>query len=197
MKLTKFIIAITLLGITATLSAAESTHERKRSREPAKREMAALETKSVKTTVQTHYGLGTSVLPIEGQYVIAPLLTWGIRAVEGGNGVDIGATFSGIVNSGKSWMFAYQAPKLTYLTYVTPKESSSLYYGLGGSWGGIHAQDSHFDGILANGSIGYELNRNKNIRSVMQMELGYPVLPIAKHGDFKKPIIEIAYNLSF
>ncbi|MCI5052958.1 MAG: hypothetical protein MRY21_07500 [Simkaniaceae bacterium] len=183
MKYGKILAAVIALGMTSGLVADEKSK--------------TLKTQISTDYVKQHYDIGTAFLPNGEQYIVTPKIGWGVRAMEKGAGVDISTSVSGLVLNHGEGILSYSLPKMQYLVYVNPKEEASMVYGLGGSFGGFHSSHADFVGLMANGSIGFEMNRTKKLRSMIQVDGALPVVAIFKQGNTQKPLFEVSFNLGY
>lgn len=100
--------------------------------------------------------------------------------------------------------YTYTAPRVSYLRYVSNDVApQSFYYGAGLAWGAVKkgAADD-FQGILGSATIGYEMNRNQNWHSFVQLDVSQPAVAVSSTTSYSlqkawKPLAEVSVGLGF
>ena len=102
--------------------------------------------------------------------------------------LDLSASYTGnYVNSADTYFFTL--PRLSYLMYLTPKKEQSFYAGAGLAYGGMKTKDATtFYGIIPSVSVGYEMNRQQNWHSFIQLDVSQPALST----NYEKPFMHVA-----
>lgn len=102
----------------------------------------------------------------------------------------------------------FSLPKITYLQFYSPTHRNSLYYGGGVSWSSIknnkqrhwynyNEPQDYFRGIFAEGVLGYELNHDQAIRTMLELNVSQPVLAHKKEGKHPGPTALLLLNFGF
>ncbi|MCF7806174.1 MAG: hypothetical protein K9M07_03340 [Simkaniaceae bacterium] len=145
----------------------------------------------------TYFSLGTVGIENNKMWIIAPQLSFGKRVVYHESGVDFSAVAG--YSLSKQKVISYALPKIMYIRYLEPVENNSTYYGIGGSWGGIHNLETHkhFHGILLNAAVGIEFNRKTRFPNMIQLDLAIPAISAFKEGSTPSPSLSLSYALGF
>lgn len=97
-------------------------------------------------------------------------------------------------------------PKMTYLRYLQPHESSSFFYGGGLNYSWIKVKDNHWDyrratskekfsGLLAEAVVGYEFTRNKYFKPIIQLELNQAIVSGKQGQKMPKPFALASFSV--
>ncbi len=109
---------------------------------------------------------------------VGPSIGIGRRIGMEGAAIDISTNWFG---SNKTGYFSL--PKMLYLAYLTPNCDSSFYYGAGMSFGGIGSKGHTFSGLLAEAAVGYEFQRDSDVKLFAQLDFSHGMIPFSsKHG---------------
>jgi hypothetical protein len=109
---------------------------------------------------------------------VGPSIGIGRRFGMEGAAIDVSANWTGSNRTGY-----FSLPKMLYLSYLTPNCPSSFYYGAGLSFGGIGAKCHTFSGLLAEGAVGYEFQRDSDVKLFAELDFSHGVVPFSsKHG---------------
>ncbi len=117
--------------------------------------------------------------------------------------VDVSANYTRDAKKGHHETFSYTAPKVSYLRYVsTDLAPQSFYYGAGLAWGAVMKGNvDDFQGFSASVSAGYEMNRNQNFHSFVQLDVSQPALAVSTSSYSLqrswKPLAEVSVGLGF
>ena len=148
-----------------------------------KKPVLAEKTSSDKSFTYLRMGI-TDTYPTSSVQVV-PGLGLGYRLATGDGAVDISANYT---RSGKDTAYFYTLPKATYLHYASPAKNQSLYGGVGLAFGGLKTKDSTtFQGLIPNATVGYEMNRNANWHTFMQLDVSQPAVSV----DFSKSFFSL------
>lgn len=130
---------------------------------------------------------------------IIPGLGLGYRLNTGNGALDLSANYTrGKGLKGKETAYYYTLPKAAYLHYLTPANNQSLYAGAGLAFGGMkNKKGDKFTGLVPNATLGYEMNRDSNFRSFIQLDVSQPALAAETKGTFPGPIAEISLGAGF
>jgi hypothetical protein len=173
---------------------------------PAKVEVTLVPAEKVRPKDSFFY-VRADIAPVETVGAM-PGFGLGYRLISDFSALDI--SFAGKhrendLSEGSTWTF----PKVNYLYYLTPKADTSLYVGGGLALGGIEAKtfakenqwetiERHsFKGILANATLGYELQRVESIRSFVQLDITQPTIASRQDGKFPGPWAEFSVGAGF
>jgi hypothetical protein len=119
----------------------------------------------------------------------------GYRIISGSSAFDISAAFNRrdvTTEEGRERSYLYTLPKANYLYYL-----KSFYAGAGAAWGGVKTGGDNFVGLIANGVIGYELNRYGTLRSFVQLDVSQAAIAAVKKGALPKPFAELSVGAGF
>lgn len=140
--------------------------------------------------------LGAGSVDPSSEGRIGPSLHLGRRYETEENAVDISVNW---VRPSKDRMYI-SAPKVMYLSFLTPHCDRSFYWGAGLSLGFLRVDDveeKKFDGLYAEGSIGYELLRRSNMRAGVQVDVSQGLLAFDEHGSYPSPVVECSLGIGF
>lgn len=122
-----------------------------------------------------------------------PLLGIGRRYERGNSAIDVSINFAG-----NNKNIYYSIPKIMHLRYITPSESSSLYFGGGLSLGGVAGKSRGFVGLMGEIALGYEMNRDQAIRTFVEFDFSQGMLPFHyKHKLAYNPVLSLAFGVGF
>jgi hypothetical protein len=109
---------------------------------------------------------------------VGPAIGIGRRIGMEGAAIDISTNWYGSRKTGY-----FSLPKMLYLSYLTPNCDSSFYYGGGLSFGGIGSKGHTFSGLLAEAAVGYEFQRDSDVKLFAQLDFSHGIVPFSsKHG---------------
>lgn len=118
-----------------------------------------------------------------------PLISVGKRYEVGDAAIEISTAWGTHKSDSGFKTIFFSLPKITYLVFVNPNSSDSIYYGGGFSWGSIVQkgprnliEKTYFTGIFAEGTLGYELHRTTAIRTMVELSLSQPLVANSKRG---------------
>lgn len=144
---------------------------------------------------ETEYEYSTEIMPMFG---------FGVRRTEGSLATDISADFATkSVEGSEASNFAYTLPKVMVMKSVFPESFSSLYFGVGGSLGGVKMNNNEFHGLFANASVGAELfNLTDKVKGTFQLDLDIPAYAAMSYNDTTggtdyRPYPVVALKLGF
>lgn len=140
---------------------------------------------------------GADSQPVDSINVL-PGVGVGYRLNAGSSAIDFSANMSRGRDDGKKVYF-YTLPKASYLYYLSPASSQSLYAGAGLAWGSMRNHDAKkFEGIVPSATVGLEMNRNSVLRSFLQLDVSQPAIAARKSdGKFPGPMAELSLGLGF
>lgn len=175
-------------------------------------------------TIYLKMGASDSDLPKTDKTVM-PGLGVGYRAAYGHHAMDVSADGNRrVVRDAANESvanYSYTLPKVNYLFYATPASNNSLYAGVGLALGGMkqttvvsstpavvaedgitttvvaHNDTQEFHGLIPNAAVGYELNRNGNVKTFIQVDVSQPALAILREGSFLGPKIALSAGVGF
>lgn len=142
--------------------------------------------------------LRMGVSPLQAVGAI-PGIGIGYRLYSGSTAVDFSTSVNGLCSEDAK-AFTYMLPKANYLYFLTPAEKNSVYFGAGLGWGGIYKKTEakeEFNGLIANASLGYEIERKEDFRSFVQLDLNQPTIAASKQSAFPGPSAELAAGIGF
>ncbi len=99
--------------------------------------------------------------------------------------------------------FFFTAPKVSYLRYVSPVQQQSIYYGAGLAWGGLkRGLLNSFQGLIANATLGYEMNRHADWVSFFQLDVSQPAVAVSNWNVYSvtglpSPLAEVSVGLGY
>lgn len=137
-----------------------------------------------------------------GQYgSFLPIVGLGRRYECYDYGIDYsinGGYVNGVLDNPRSVIY-YSAPRILCLHYLSECDPFSFYYGGGASWTGIVNNNSKqvFHGVAADGTFGFEMQRDTCIRSFLQLDITQPILSAYSKGRFPTPTIQLSFGLGF
>lgn len=132
---------------------------------------------------------------------VVPGLGLGYRLTSGPSAIDISASYNRRYtrdDEGKKDTYYYTLPKANYLHYISPAKANSFYAGGGLAWGGLKTKDANeFIGLIPNVAVGYEMNRDANWKSFVQLDVSQPAVAAASKGAFPGPLAELSVGAGF
>lgn len=142
--------------------------------------------------------IGVVAIESDNAWVVLPNAKASKRIVSGDSGFDISASIA----FHEDKLFAYSFPKGLYIRYFEPKDLHSMFIGLGGSFGGVvshkNQQKREFIGILGNASLGIEFNRGSKFPSILECEIGIPLISALSHSkEWPSPTLAFNYGFGF
>ncbi|MEC7839108.1 MAG: hypothetical protein VX777_03600 [Chlamydiota bacterium] len=145
--------------------------------------------------------LGSRTLGAGRTNTFVPAISFGRRFECPDVGVDYSASFGyakGIGGCDRSSIF-YSVPRIVCITFINECANSSLYYGGGASFGGIINNNTHsqYHGLLAEGALGYEMQRFSCVRSFMEFDFSVPILAAYRKGKYPGPTVQLAFALCY
>lgn len=86
-----------------------------------------------------------------------------------------------------------------YLRYFDLASSSSLYAGGGLSYGHIKNKVDHkkFEGILAEGAVGYEWMRTNSIRAFVELNASQSAIALTDKHQYMPPVLSLSFGVGF
>lgn len=150
--------------------------------------------------IKSFFYVRAEVVPMEAVGAI-PGIGWGYRLVSNSSAIDFSSSYKERRQSdseGKIWTF----PKINYFYYLTPQGEGSIYLGGGVAFGGVRKDvddgvDSRFEGLIANASAGYEMNRSDRFRTFVQLDVNQPTVAAHNSGAFPGPSAEFSLGAGF
>jgi hypothetical protein len=119
------------------------------------------------------------------------------RSAGNGGAADISITGIGRRESIGGTAF-WTAPKISYLRYITPDSSSSLYLGAGMAWGGVHSARTNFLGLIPSATLGYEFAHNASVLGFSELSISQPVLDVQKQtSSLPSPMAQLSVGVGF
>lgn len=128
------------------------------------------------------------------------------------SGIDISMNYSEGQGS-KQKAALWTTPRVSYLYYLNPQNTQSLYLGFGMGWGGsqlkykketvyensimIEEMQSEFLGLISNATLGYEFLRHNMIISFIELNISQPTVPNNMSGKMPTPFAEISVGAGF
>lgn len=170
------------------------------------------ELKLTKTTVSKqsfgYVRLGVSDKDAINTFETVPGLGLGYRYGMKDSAVDVSANYtSQIVGSTINDTYFYTLPKATYLRYISDDfQTESFYYGAGAAFGGVKkVAETSFTGLIANATVGYEMNRDKEFHSFVQLDVSQPATYINSSStktfiawkNLPGPLAEVSVGLGY
>lgn len=138
-----------------------------------------------------HFNAGSSS-------TLAPLMGFGKRFEIDEAAMDISATWAMHESHRGNETTFYALPKITYLQFAQPAQTSTFFYGGGLSWSSVKKdQASKFRGLFGQVVVGYEFKRQVRYRPFIQLEFMQPLVAQKKVGQFPGPSALITLNLGF
>lgn len=141
----------------------------------------------------------TEVAPLAAAGCV-PGIGIGYRISSASSALDFSTGYSGGRSEdgdGAAWTF----PKINYFQYLSSKEDNSVYAGGGIALGGIMTESentySHFHGLIANATLGYEMHRTERFRSFVQVDVNQPTVASHKSGSFPAPWAALSVGAGF
>ena len=134
---------------------------------------------------------------------IVPGLGLGYRLNTGDGAVDFSANYTrGTGLNGKEVTYFYTFPKVSYLHYLSPSKSQSLYVGAGLAFGSLKNKEmAKFIGLIPSATLGYEMNRKANFRSFLQLDVSQPAVAAKLTRNdgvkFPGPVAEFSLGVGF
>ncbi len=145
-------------------------------------------------------GVADSQVPRDTQQML-PGLGLGYRLISGYSAFDLSASFNRREfhkPDGKLRTFHYTLPKANYLYYVSAEGNNSFYAGGGLAWSGVRTEDEReFHGLVPNVAVGYEMGRNKKLRSFVQFDASQPAIAASQTGALPGPYAELSLGAGF
>lgn len=119
------------------------------------------------------------------------------RSAGNGGAADISITGIGRKEVGSGTAF-WTAPKISYLRYITPDSSSSLYLGAGMAWGGVHSARTTFLGLIPSVTLGYEFAHTASVLGFSEFSVSQPVLDVQKQTpSLPSPMAQLSVGVGF
>ncbi|NGX53235.1 MAG: hypothetical protein KR126chlam5_01548 [Candidatus Anoxychlamydiales bacterium] len=162
----------------------------------------------------TYVRFGSSAMPVDDSYIIAPGVSAGWQYRENKQGVDISVS-GAKVNKESNEAQSFTLPKVQYLAFLQdnkPSNRHNAYFGLGGSLYGIKVDQEkkndkdeiviertqEYTGLAANASIGYNYKLGNKLQSSIQLGANMPTpLAFNSKGTVYKPSFELSLGLGF
>jgi hypothetical protein len=141
-----------------------------------------------------------------------PVLSIGKRYELGDSAIEVSGAWGDHTTTNGSKATYYSLPKVMYLGFLEPNSRHSYYYGGGLSWGRVKLREpvnynknynayeykgSHFSGIFAEGTAGYELHRTTALRTMIELNLSQPMIAESKSGGHPGPTAFLGLSLGF
>ena len=119
---------------------------------------------------------------------VFPDLGVGVRFALPVGALDLFASYTGDNPfTDKDKTYFYTAPRASYLLYLSPEKSQSLYGGAGLSFGGLKTKDQVvFHGIIPSISLGFDMNRHQRMSNFVQVDVSQPALATS----WSKPVVD-------
>lgn len=149
----------------------------------------AIEEESQEETPKIEYEYNTELMPMFG---------FGVRRIEGSLATDVSADFA-TKSVGDDSNYAYSLPKVMILKSLFPDSFSSLYFGVGGSLGGVKMGEKEFHGLFANASVGTELfNLTEKVKGTFQLDVDVPAYAAQGTPDYRPyPVVALKLGIGF
>ncbi len=132
---------------------------------------------------------------------MVPGIGLGYRLASGASAIDISGSYNrrySHSDHGKRDTYYFTFPKANYLHYISPANDTSLYAGGGLAWAGMKTKDKReFLGLVPNVALGYEMNRNQNWKSFVQLDVSQPAVAAFSKGSFPGPLAEVSVGAGF
>lgn len=121
----------------------------------------------------------------------------GYRRSVGSSAIDFSASYSREnVEHKRSELITL--PKVSYLYYLSPMQSQSLYLGPAIALGRIKSSlGSHFEGLIPSVSLGYEISRKTNLLSFFQFDMSLPLIAAKSRGPLPGLMAEFSFGAGF
>lgn len=131
--------------------------------------------------------------------IVMPTIGFGIRRMEQKFATDISIDGSWKENhSSHHWDYAYTLPKVMFLRYAFPENSTPLFFGLGGSWAGLDIDHNRFHGLFGNASVGVAFRRFQKVNGSIQLDLDVPAIAVSYRGNHHPyPLAAIKVGFGF
>ena len=134
---------------------------------------------------------------------VAPVIELAKRFDVNNAAIELSARYSHANTDNQDSMF-YSLPKITYLAFYTPNCVNSFFYGGGLSWSKTRHYNSvntnntaSFQGLYAEGVVGYEMHRDKKIKTTLELNVSQPVLASSQHGRNPGPSVFATLGFGF
>jgi hypothetical protein len=152
--------------------------------------------------------LGVSDKDAVNTFETIPGLGLGYRYGMKDSAIDVSANYtSQIVGSSVNDTYFYTLPKATYLRYISDDfQRASIYYGAGAGFGGLKkVAASSFTGLIANATVGYEMNRDQEFHSFVQLDVSQPATYVNSSStktfiswkNLPGPLAEVSVGLGY
>lgn len=145
-------------------------------------------------------GASDSRLPKDTDQIL-PSVGLGYRLIAGASAVDFSTSLTARdihTALGNERTYLYTLPKVNYYYYLSSNRNHSLYAGGGAAVGGVRTSKANeFHGIVGNGTIGFEMNRNAALRSFLQFDVSQALLAASQKGDLPRPYAEFSFGVGF
>lgn len=151
--------------------------------------------------------LGVSDKDAINSFETVPGLGLGYRYGMKDSAVDVSANYTSYVGSTLNDSYFYTLPKATYLRYVSDDfQRASIYYGAGAAIGGLKKVAApSFTGLIANATVGYEMNRDQEFHSFVQLDVSQPTAYINSSStktfiswkNLPGPLAEVSVGLGY
>lgn len=138
--------------------------------------------------------MGGSLIAVGSSTPVGPAVGVGRRFVSGAKAIDLSLNVA-FIDKG----YCCALPKIQYLHYFQPEQSTSLYVGGGLAYGIIKNQSKteKFEGITAEFSVGYEFNRDSPLRLFTQLDVSQGMIPVGAKHKILTPSIAFTCGFGF
>lgn len=148
--------------------------------------------------------MGSGVFNSGNGAEVTPILSFGTRYELDDSAIEISAGYGNKQHHGEKFSY-YSLPKITYVQFHNPGANSGFYYGGGLSFSRIKYtpdfQSDHskqkFNGVAAEGTIGYEFKRNASICPIVYLDISQPMVAESKEGRHPGPAAMAGLSVGF
>ena len=136
--------------------------------------------------------VGGGIVRAHHFYSITPTISLGHRFDKGNSAIDLSINWAG--NDKKTF---YATPRVVVLKYLDHNSLSSMYYGVGLSYGGITGHHTRrFNGIFAEGVVGWETYL-EDVKAFAEINVSQAAVPFKDHYSIDAPVITFAVGVGF
>lgn len=148
--------------------------------------------------------MGAGVTQAGSDHATIPMLSLGKRFEFGEAAIEVLGTWGGHTTTNGSKNYYFTLPKISYLNFYEPNSKQSIYYGGGLSWGKVqskpinaNAKSTQFTGVFGEATVGYELKRTTEFRTMLDFTLSQPMIAQSRTGHHPGPTALFGMSLGF
>lgn len=142
----------------------------------------------------TYIKLGAAAIRMRDFVDFGPAIGIGRRFGHGSSAIDISVNWAG-----ENDLHYFSLPKIMYLRQFSPYSTSSFYLGAGLSYGSMGEHRYQFSGLIGEAAIGYEMFRDQNIRTFVELDVSYGLLPFKSKYNCRDnmPAVALTFGVGF